>query len=588
MESQPPHVQNHCFCRPTSGLQPCSPASFEPTFFEPASLEEGNTIQPSETLNPAFPDLQSVAVQVWALRLSDPNRFAEQSQVILEQARALDDRLAYGLACRNIGFHLFVTSEYERALNYLLEALGVGRETGHETLTRDSLNYTGGVYHSLGDAATALAYVEETMAFDQARGDTAGVASCLNNMGLLQRQLGDAQRALEYHLECHRLALELHDLPRQTSSLINAGAARLELGQITQAIQELRQAETISRQLEDRDYQARSLENLAAALIQLEAYDEALSINSQALELFLILESRQGEIHCLINAGRALSARGDHDAALELLRRALELGHTIRALELQFQVHELLSTVYERNQQPVLALEHFKQFHHLSRAVRDENTNRRLRASSSQREAEKTRSEAEITRLKNVELARALESLRQADQEKTQLVQALEQQVRVDPLTQLYNRRYLEQQLEVEFVAAQLGQFPLPVAMFDVDHFKRVNDTFGHQVGDVVLQVLANLVHKHKRASDIVARYGGEEFVIVMPGSTPHEAQLSCEQLRNAIETHDWQSIHPDLRVTISLGLASSSDLANFERLLGQADKNMYAAKHAGRNRIIG
>ena len=527
-------------------------------------------------------------MQVWALRLSDPNRFAEQSQLILAQARALGDRLAYGLACRNLGFHLFVTSEYERALNYLLEALEVGRETGHETLTRDSLNYTGGVYHSLGDAATALAYVEDTMAFDQTRGDIAGVASCLNNMGLLQRQLGDPQRALQYHLECHSLALELHDLARQTSSLINAGAARLELGQVTQAIQELRQAETISRQLEDRDYQARSLENLAAALIQLEAYDEALSINSQALELFLVLESRQGEIHCLLNAGRALNARRDHDAALELLRRALELSQSIRALELQFQVHELLSAVYERNQQPALALEHFKQFHHLSREVRDDNTNRRLRASSSQREAEKTRSEAEITHLKNVELARALENLRQADQEKTQLVQALEHQVRVDPLTQLYNRRYLQQQLEVEFMAAQLGQIPLPLVMFDVDHFKRVNDSFGHQVGDVVLQMIADLVRKHKRANDIAARYGGEEFVIVMPGSTPDQAQLNCERLRSAIEQHDWQGIHPNLQVTISLGLATSTDLKNYERLLGLADANMYAAKNSGRNKTVG
>lgn len=578
VEPHPPHVQSHCFCCPTIGLQALSPAS----------LEKGNTIQ-SETLNPALvPDLRSVVVQVWALRLSDPNRFAEQSQVILEQARAVGDRLAYGLACRNLGFHLFVTSEYERALNYLLEALEVGRETDHETLTRDSLNYTGGVYHSLGDAATALAYVEDTMTFDQARGDTAGVASCLNNMGLLQRQLGDPQRALEYHLECHRLALELHDLSRQTSSLINAGAARLELGQVTQAIQELRQAETISRQLEDRDYQARSLENLAAALIQLEAYDEALSINSQALELFLILESRQGEIHCLMNAGRALNARGDHDAALELLRRAFELSQSIRALELQFQVHELLSTVYERNQQPVLALEHFKQFHHLSREVRDENTNRRLRASSSQREAEKTRSEAEITHLKNVELARALENLRKADQEKTQLVQALEHQVRIDPLTQLFNRRYLEQQLEAEFVAAQLDQVPLPLVMFDVDHFKRVNDSFGHQVGDVVLQVLADLVRKHKRPSDIAARYGGEEFVIVMPGSTPDQAQVTCERLRSAIEHHDWQGIHPDLQVTISLGLATSSNVKNYERLLGLADLNMYAAKNGGRNKTVG
>ena len=189
--------------------------------------------------------------------------------MILEEARTNNDRLAYGLACRNLGFHYFCHQRVQHALNDLLEALELGRETGHETLTRDSLNYIGGVYHSLGDAATALAYVEDTMAFDQARGNRAGVASCLNNIGLLHRQLGDPQRALEYHLECNRLALELHDLSQQTSSLINAGAARLELGQVTQAIQELRQAEAISQRLRGPRLSGPRPRNLAAALIQL-------------------------------------------------------------------------------------------------------------------------------------------------------------------------------------------------------------------------------------------------------------------------------------------------------------------------------
>jgi diguanylate cyclase (GGDEF)-like protein len=532
--------------------------------------------------------LRSIAAQVWDLRLADPAQFAELSQQLLEPARTANDKIAYGLALRNRGFHSFVTSQYEPALSDLLEALEIARETNHEALTRDSLNYIGGVYHALGDAATALLYVEETMRFDQTRGDSAGVASGLNNLGLLYRQLGDPHRALECHLECNTLAKSLGDQKRQASALINAGAARLELNQVSEAINDLRQAEALSQVLEDRDCQARALENLAAALIQLESYDEALAVNETALNLFLSLEGRQGEIHCLLNAGKAQNALGQHEIALEVLTRALDLSIQIRALELQFQVHQRLSEVYEQTGQAVQALEHFKRFHDLSREVRDDNTNRRLRASSSQREAEKTRSEAEITRLKNVELARALENLRRADQEKTELVLALEQQVRLDSLTKLYNRGYLEQRLEAEFIAAQLVQKPLPVVMFDVDHFKRVNDTFGHQIGDEVLIAISDLLRKHKRNGDIAARYGGEEFVIVIPNSTPEQARTVCERLRSAIETHDWSNIHPNLQVTISLGIASSFEVENYERLLGLADENMYAAKRGGRNRIVG
>jgi two-component system, cell cycle response regulator len=100
--------------------------------------------------------------------------------------------------------------------------------------------------------------------------------------------------------------------------------------------------------------------------------------------------------------------------------------------------------------------------------------------------------------------------------------------------------------------------------------------------------VIADLVRTHKQVSDIAARYGGEEFVIVMPDSSPEQARVVCERLRRVIETHDWKNVHPDLRVTISLGLATSIGVENHERLLGLADANMYAAKNGGRNRTVG
>jgi GGDEF domain-containing protein len=159
--------------------------------------------------------------------------------------------------------------------------------------------------------------------------------------------------------------------------------------------------------------------------------------------------------------------------------------------------------------------------------VRAESVERRLRVMSLSRDLEKARAEAEIERLKSVELAQALEALRKANFEKSTLVQALEEQVIRDPLTKLYNRRHLEAALAKEYAQAQHTGQPLAVAIVDIDDFKRINDQFSHLTGDLVLQKVAEVMSHNARQSDILARYGGEEFVLVRATSKPPTTSAS-------------------------------------------------------------
>jgi diguanylate cyclase (GGDEF)-like protein len=171
-------------------------------------------------------------------------------------------------------------------------------------------------------------------------------------------------------------------------------------------------------------------------------------------------------------------------------------------------------------------------------------------------------------------------------------VNDLEQETFTDPLTGIYNRRFMEQRLVEEISKARRYSFQLSVLLFDLDHFKQVNDEHGHQAGDQVLIEISALVNEQLRDSDILSRYGGEEFLIIAPNTGPTEAALLAERLRARIEAHGFLQGHegiqqPELQVTASIGLASFGDNSdNEEILIGNADRNLYQAKNEGRNRV--
>ena len=155
-----------------------------------------------------------------------------------------------------------------------------------------------------------------------------------------------------------------------------------------------------------------------------------------------------------------------------------------------------------------------------------------------------------------------------------------------DGLTKLYNRRYLDEVSPRLFLQAATTQQSLAVAIADIDGFKQINDLFSHSLGDVVLSRVAHLIQHHAQCADVVARYGGEEFVLLMPNTSPCNAAHHCERIRAAIEQHDWQSLHPQLRVTLSIGLAYNVGYANYAEQFCQADACLLHAKRMGKNQV--
>jgi diguanylate cyclase (GGDEF)-like protein len=157
-----------------------------------------------------------------------------------------------------------------------------------------------------------------------------------------------------------------------------------------------------------------------------------------------------------------------------------------------------------------------------------------------------------------------------------------------DTLTNLYNRRYFEERLEVEAQKSFFSDTSLSLVMVDIDHFKRVNDTFGHTEGDRVLCEIASLLKTSVRKKDTVARYGGEEFILILPEAGLEESSMISERIRRLVENTPFEVGQAQINLTVSLGISNfpSHQARTKEELIKMADLALYDAKRGGRNRV--
>ncbi len=160
-----------------------------------------------------------------------------------------------------------------------------------------------------------------------------------------------------------------------------------------------------------------------------------------------------------------------------------------------------------------------------------------------------------------------------------------------DPLTGLYNRRYFIEQIELEFKRSKRYSRDLSLLMLDIDHFKLVNDNYGHQIGDIVLRKISSVIINLLRDSDLAFRYGGEEFMIILPETKSEDAINVAERMKQEIMNtqHNYSSIN--FTVTASFGIVSIKDMIDkfetIDDIIKKVDDNLYKAKNSGRNTII-
>lgn len=310
--------------------------------------------------------------------------------------------------------------------------------------------------------------------------------------------------------------------------------------------------------------------NLGEVLVHLDQADEAWRWLDAAL-----LRALEGghqvqalRIRCSV-AELHLQARRHAQAVAVLQRLLADTGAAMTATLIR--THHGLYQALKALGDDAGALRHFECYEQLERR-------RAINQLQGQSQLFVTRVEAEQARLQ-------AERLRLEAQLQRERADEFESRALRDALTGLGNRRQIDMSLPGLLArATQAGQ-PMALAMVDVDHFKQVNDRWGHALGDRVLVALAQMLRENIRAHDVAARIGGEEFLIVLPDTGATAALEVCERLRECVSTHAWDGLAPGLAVTVSIGLAHAPPYDR-EALVEQADRALYRAKRTGRDQV--
>jgi diguanylate cyclase (GGDEF)-like protein len=476
--------------------------------------------------------------------------------------------------------------EYRTAIQYYNQALELAHTQGDKNREITALNGLAGTYFSLFDYQGAAELYLQSLGLAQSLGNLDAEGAALGNLGAVYLEQGELTRAQELFQKGLEICVRVGSQQREAVVRNNLGLTFYRLGSYQSSLEYSQQALELAQKLQDRRIEASALGNLALTYLALGQYDTALELNKRALEKERELHNRHSEADLLVQIGRIWLEKRSYVMAQSTLEEALQVAQACGNRKAHTEVHLYLSEVWQHKGQFALALQQHRLYHELTTTTLKEQLERKTLALLIRFQAEQALQQAEIVRLRNVELVSANEALQQANLEKSLLLAQLEQMVRTDPLTQIYNRRYLEQQLQHLFEQSRTEQWPLSVALIDLDHFKAINDTYSHQAGDEVLKTTAALFRETLPGVELIARYGGEEFAIAFPKTTAAEAAAACERLRQQVEAHDWSFIHPDLVVTVSIGVSDAPSAPNHEKLLMVADQYLYDAKRRRRNQV--
>ncbi len=502
----------------------------------------------------------------------DAARGVEVSREAIELARAIGDALgeAQGLYC--LGRNLYSQADYPAVFESQNVSLALFRSLGHVNGEARCCNLLGITHRQLADYGRALEMYEAALKGFRETGDLRWQARVISNIGNVEIQLGNFSAALELFDQALDIRREINDNEGAGFDLNNAAFGRIQRAlqlrsagdqegcqlEAEDALRLLDRSLAIARQYGYKRLEAFCLQTMGEAYQAMARPEIALAMADQFLRLAHESNDKWIEAYGLACVGELRHQTGQHREALAHVTRALAAFEALGCRDQAARVLRVVSHVHEALEQFPEALACIRRAGEIEQKLRNEEAESRARAIAARRRLEQARLETERYRRLAME----------------------------DSLTGLANRRQLDERLDILMRDAKKVSSVVTVALADVDHFKGINDRFSHAVGDEVLRCVGEILRAHCRLGDVVGRYGGEEFMLVFRNLEMRPAAEICERVRREVEHWDWKSIHPQLRVTLSMGLASSASFDHRQGLLDAADHWLYEAKHHGRNQI--
>jgi diguanylate cyclase (GGDEF)-like protein len=506
--------------------------------------------------------IRSLNQQAWALCKKDSAtaiELARQAHSLIAQCPQAEP--ADEFECLKAqAYCLDVLSQPQETLMIGSKANRLAEQIGDNYLIGSIQSILGRICWHIEDFAASMDYYQHGLKMVQGENHPDLEVSLINGLGLVQYGLENYAESLGYFKTCLERA-RADDLTGRADANNNIAYVLHVLGRDPEALEYGLAALLLFNQLGTSVGKLETLQSLGAIQLALGNYDQAMTFLEEGLALARQSNSQILEISYVLEISRIHQARGQLDQAEQEILLALSTAEGISSLTNISLLHERLVEIYKEKQDYAAALEHFEAYHATYRKIFNDKSDRRV---------------------KNLEITHQVEiSRRQAD-----LYREL---ASTDYLTRLVNRRRFLELAEMEFQRVKIDKGPLAIILLDVDHFKNVNDQYGHQAGDEVLSAVGSQIKKSLRQGDVAGRYGGEEFVVLVVGSSSDQCLHIAERIRRAVAQHPIQLDQVTIQVTISLGLAclNPERVLPLDEMIGCADQAMYLAKQRGRNRVV-
>lgn len=481
------------------------------------------------------------------------------------------------------------TGDTVGALGCLDEAvvLAVGRDdTG---LYLRVLSDRARIHSVLGNRPSAMADFSEVIELARVHGDRVTEARALGGLGFVYGHHDEPVPYAAYTRQALAIFRELGDRQMQAHTLCNLGGALQRMGQLDEAEACYAEGLPVALELKWTYGESLFLAGQAGLACIRGRLDEGLA-RYEAANVLLVQLSDHFQIgrHLLI-AARHLVDVARYEDAMPYLHRAVAHAATHGFVAAEVEAHGL----FVRSHEALGDLVGANTSLHAKLALRErltvERIEERVRTVELRLQSDAARRDAERERQRAAELQVANEDLRAALERERELMRVLDHLARTDTLTRLANRRHLQ-----EFLAQEMGRSrrrwrPFSLVLLDIDHFKAINDRFGHAVGDEVLVEVGNRLKEALRSVDVIARWGGEEFCAGLVDTAGPIAFLVAQRLRTAIYGQPFRTSVGAVTVTASLGVADlRPGESSADELIRRADLSLYEAKRRGRNRVEG
>ena len=432
---------------------------------------------------------------------------------------------------------------------------------------------------------TALLHVLGALSAARACGSPVAEFWALSRSSLVHGAMGDAERSVDLGAQALVVAQGLLDQETSFVALNNLGDSYLVWAQallargeeathpLTKALAFMREAVSLAQEQGNPFNEALAQTNLVTILIRLGEHEQAREHGQRGKTLSRMHGYRSLEIDIDAQLAELVRAAGHFDEATSMMEAQLGDPNLGEEPKLLAKLHRSLYEMHKAGGRFDRALEHHEQLHAVTLRMTVQTAGLQAQMLSNTIEMEHARHELERSQLE-VTLVRVR-------------AEELDAQAHTDPLTRLFNRRALDRELPWMVGLAQKETRPLSAAMIDFDHFKLVNDRFGHGTGDEVLTIMASMLRTIIRGADLAVRVGGEEFLVVFSDTGLNAARLACERLLALVRDHAWATVAPGLVCTVSVGVAELQPNESVSVWLARADAALFEAKHAGRDRVF-